>query len=227
MRAPTDLMPGETLTTRRLRLETQHEPIVLMHADCPVARSEGFTARAQVELQTEGRSAIATLDQVSDSLLGVHEVGLSEIVWTRLGVEDGAAVTIRHPQPIESMSAVRAKLYGHRLDSSRIDAIYAIPAIAATATPAIADWVRCNVDEPVIIGPDEESGQWVERIADLAGARSTGLRKQQSGDFSVTIDERGLEHLGRGTPVLVDDIASSGRTLIEAAQTFALEHQAH
>lgn len=99
-----------------------------------------------------------------------------------------------------------------------LDAIYSVPAIAATATTAIADWVRGNVDEPVIIGPDEESGQWVERIAGLALARSTVLRKQRNGDYSVSIDQRGLEHLGRGTPVLVDDIASSGRTLTEAAQ---------
>ena len=99
-----------------------------------------------------------------------------------------------------------------------LDELYSIPAIAATATDAIADWVRQNVDRPVIIGPDEESRQWVDRIASLAGARSTVLRKQRSGDYSVTIDVGGLDHLGQGTPVLVDDIASSARTLIEAVE---------
>lgn len=112
-----------TLRIRRLRLETQHEPIVLMHVGCPVARSEGFSARAQVELHTGGRSALATLYQLSDGLLGPHEIGVSEVVWRRLGCADGVAVTIRHPQPIESMSAVRAKLYGHRLDGRRLRAI--------------------------------------------------------------------------------------------------------
>lgn len=99
-----------------------------------------------------------------------------------------------------------------------LDELYSIPAIAATATDAIAGWVQQNVDQPVIIGPDEESRQWVERIASLAGARSTVLRKQRSGDYSVTIDPGGLEHLGQGTPVLVDDIASSARTLIETVE---------
>ena len=111
------------MRVRRLGLETQHEPLVLMHVDCPVARSEGFTARAEVELFAEGRSALATLYQVRDDIVGPHEIGLSEVVWRRLGVADGTAATIRHPQPLDSMSSVRAKLYGHKLDSGRIGAI--------------------------------------------------------------------------------------------------------
>ena len=97
-------------------------------------------------------------------------------------------------------------------------AIYSIPATAVAASAPIAEWVRANVDRPVIIGPDEESGQWVERIASLAGARWTVLRKVRIGDYSVDIDGQGLEHLASGTPVLVDDIASSARTLIDAAE---------
>ena len=104
----------------------------------------------------------------------------------------------------------------HRFRS--LDEIYSVPAIAGTATTAIAEWVRDNVERPVIIGPDEESAQWVQRIAELANARATVLRKERNGDYSVSIDKEGLEHLGGGTPVLVDDIASSGRTLIEAVR---------
>ena len=105
-------------------------------------------------------------------------------------------------------------LHRHR----SLDEIYSARAIAATATDAIADWIRERVVDPVIIGPDEESGQWVERIADRAAARSTVLRKERSGDYSVMIEDEGLKHLRSGTPVLVDDIASSARTLIEAVQ---------
>lgn len=43
------------LLIRRLSLETQHEPIALMHADCPVAKSEGFAARARIELSAAGK----------------------------------------------------------------------------------------------------------------------------------------------------------------------------
>ena len=120
------VQPGvePVLTVRRLGLETQHEPIVLMHVDCLVARSEGFTARAQIELVAEGRSALATLYQVRDDIVGPHEIGLSEAVWHRLGVSDGTPAVIRHPpRPLPSMSAVRAKLYGHRLEPDSIAGI--------------------------------------------------------------------------------------------------------
>jgi ribose-phosphate pyrophosphokinase len=99
-----------------------------------------------------------------------------------------------------------------------LDAIYSVPAIAGTASEAIARWIRHNVDQPVIIGPDEESRQWVERIASLAGARWTVFKKRRGGDYSVRIDDEGLGQLGNGTPVLVDDIASTARTLIEAVK---------
>lgn len=99
-----------------------------------------------------------------------------------------------------------------------LSAIYSVPAVAATATDAIGEWLRDNVVRPVIIGPDEESGQWVERIARPAHADSVVLRKVRSGDYSVSIDGTALDRLAGGTPVIVDDIASSGRTLIETVR---------
>ena len=87
-----------------------------MHADCPVARSEGFAARTQVELYVGGRSAIATLYQVGDQLIAVDEVGLSESVWKLLGVPDGTEIKVKHPQPLESMSDVDDDLGGTDFD---------------------------------------------------------------------------------------------------------------
>jgi ribose-phosphate pyrophosphokinase len=104
----------------------------------------------------------------------------------------------------------------HRYD--RLSAIYTVPALAATSTDAIAQWISAEVDRPIVIGPDEESFQWVDRIARAAGARATVLRKVRSGDFSVSLDGDGLADLGKGTPVIVDDIASSARTMIEAVR---------
>lgn len=98
-----------------------------------------------------------------------------------------------------------------------LDAIYPIPTLVATATDLIADWIRGNVTDPVIVGPDEESRQWADRIASRAQAHSIVLTKNRSGDFSVSIDPAALDRLGSGTPVLIDDIASSAQTLIEAA----------
>lgn len=94
--------------------------------------------------------------------------------------------------------------------------LYSIPAKAASAATSIGGWVGSQVRDPVIIGPDEESLQWVEAIAGAVGARAVVLRKVRTGDFAVTIDGEPLRHVGEGNVVIVDDIASSARTLIEA-----------
>ena len=109
----------------RFGLETQHESVAFMHVDCPVGRAEGVAARTQVELSIEGRSALATLYLVRGDVLGIDEVGLSEVAWRRLGCPDGATVQVKHARPLDSMSAVRSKVYGHRLGDSHLQAIVA------------------------------------------------------------------------------------------------------
>lgn len=99
-----------------------------------------------------------------------------------------------------------------------LDEIYSIPAAAASATDAIASWIAAEVNRPLIVGPDEESAQWVDRIAQAAGASSTVLRKTRQSDYSVSIDGDALAGFPDGTVVIVDDIASSARTMIEAVR---------
>lgn len=95
--------------------------------------------------------------------------------------------------------------------------VYSIPAVAVGAAGPIAAWIRKEVRAPLLIGPDEESLQWVRRIGELAEAPFTTLRKTRLGDREVTISAEGLA-LGGRTPVLVDDIVSSARTMAEAVR---------
>ena len=99
-----------------------------------------------------------------------------------------------------------------------LDAIYTIPSFTIGAAAPIGEWIRANVERPVIIGPDEESGQWVEQIARVAAAPSTVLRKTRRGDYDVSIAADRLDLPKGATPVIVDDIASSARTMIEAVR---------
>lgn len=99
--------------------------------------------------------------------------------------------------------------------------LYTIPAAAVQAAPALADWIAAEIDRPMLIGPDSESAQWVEAIARRIGAPWSVMEKIRRGDYDVSVELPDLAgHMGR-TPVLVDDIASSGRTLIAAAELLA------
>jgi ribose-phosphate pyrophosphokinase len=77
--------------------------------------------------------------------------------------------------------------------------------------------IEAHVKLPVLIGPDEESRQWVADIAARIGAPWTVLSKTRTGDESVreTLADAGV--LPGRRPVIVDDILSTGRTAIAAA----------
>jgi ribose-phosphate pyrophosphokinase len=102
-------------------------------------------------------------------------------------------------------------------------ALYTIPAATLHAAPLLADWIAAEVETPLIIGPDEESEQWVSAIATSIGAPYAVLRKIRHGDRSVEVEIPDLSQWCGRRPVLVDDIASSGHTLIEAARQLPLQ----
>ena len=91
--------------------------------------------------------------------------------------------------------------------------IYRIPAHAVPAAPAIAQWIRENVTTPWLIGPDEESAQWVAAVARDANAPFAVLEKIRRGDRDVEVSVPDAASRSGHTPVLVDDIISTGRTM--------------
>jgi ribose-phosphate pyrophosphokinase len=104
----------------------------------------------------------------------------------------------------------------HRYHS--LSDIYSIPTQAVHAAPAIAAWIRANVSKPFLIGPDEESAQWINEVANDLQAPCATLRKHRQGDRAVALEPIDLARIGDRTPVLVDDIIASGQTMIEAAK---------
>lgn len=114
---------SEMLRVKRLGLMTQDEPIVLMHARCHVAKSEGLASRARVLLRCDGREIIATLYEVDNDWLALDEAGLSEAAWTKLEAKDGDVLSVRHPPSLDSLAEVRRRIYGGRLDASAFSAI--------------------------------------------------------------------------------------------------------
>lgn len=102
----------------------------------------------------------------------------------------------------------------HRIQ--RLDALFRIPATHVRAAPLLIEWIRREVSLPALIGPDEESAQWVAEIAAGASAPYQILQKIRHGDRAVTVGLPDVNALRGRTPVLVDDIVSSGTTLITA-----------
>ncbi|TGM53318.1 ribose-phosphate pyrophosphokinase [Leptospira adleri] len=101
----------------------------------------------------------------------------------------------------------------HRIKN--LNEIYKIPAKSVHATSLIAEYVRKEIQNPVLIGPDAESDQWVKEVAELSESPFTVLEKIRRGDRDVEVSIPHLEKYKDSTPVLIDDIVSTGKTLIE------------
>jgi ribose-phosphate pyrophosphokinase len=133
--------------------------------------------------------------------------------------KEGEAVTSRHVAKLLSGAfdwLLTVDPHLHRYGG--LGEIYHIPAKVTHAAPLLSAWIKNNVRDPLIIGPDSESEQWVAAVASEARAPYTILEKVRHGDRDVTITVKDLS-TGKGrTPVLVDDIISSGRTMIEAVR---------
>ena len=104
----------------------------------------------------------------------------------------------------------------HRI--TNLSDLYRIPSQVVHAAPLIGNWLQANVLSPVVIGPDEESRQWVAAVAEAAGAPHVVLSKVRHGDRNVEVSVPQLEAWRGRTPVLVDDIVSTARTMIEAVK---------
>jgi len=105
------------LSLRRMRIDTYHENVAYMHRDCEVYRTEGFKALSKVEVRTNGRSIMATLNVVDNGeFLTCNELGLSNAAFEQLGMPAGQLVTISQADPPQSIQALHRKLAGERLE---------------------------------------------------------------------------------------------------------------
>jgi ribose-phosphate pyrophosphokinase len=95
--------------------------------------------------------------------------------------------------------------------------IYTIPAEVVHAAAPMAKWIREHITRPLLIGPDRESAQWVSEVATAAGADYVVCDKERRGDREVSIVMPDLSNYMDRQAVLIDDVASSGRTLSVAA----------
>ena len=116
---------GHILAALRLGIETPNEAHIFMHKDCRVCRAEGFAARSSVVVSHGRKSVVATLYPVTGDLVGTTQAGLSEWAWKELGLSAGDSVRIGHPPPLESLSPIRGKVHGKRLDAASLGQIVA------------------------------------------------------------------------------------------------------
>jgi ribose-phosphate pyrophosphokinase len=100
----------------------------------------------------------------------------------------------------------REKTLGH---------IFSIPAHRLTANPLTAEYIRDNIKNALIVGPDWESYKWARATAEMIGCESTILLKERHSARNVDVRFQENINVKGKNIVLVDDMISTGNTLIK------------
>jgi len=93
--------------------------------------------------------------------------------------------------------------------------IFHKPVTTLSANALLAAFIRKHYHNELILGPDAESYQWAERIAEQVKAHAVVLKKKRFGSRKVSIKIKGDVDIRGRTVVIVDDIISSGHTMME------------
>lgn len=112
---------------------------------------------------------------------------------------------------VDELITIDPHLHRHH----NLSEIYTIPTHLLHAAPLVSEWIKNTVSNPIIVGPDGESEQWVSDVASMADCPYVVLEKVRHGDRNVEITFPQLERYRSYTPVLVDDIISTARTMIK------------
>ncbi len=222
-------MPGNEDTAARLASWNDYEC-----GQATVRKFPDGESYVRLESPVEGRNValICTLDRPDDKLLPLLFMARTahELRAARIGLiapylaylrqdrrfKEGESVTSRHFAGMVSECIdwlVTVDPHVHRYCC--LDAVYTIPSRAVHASAAITEWIRAHVERPLIVGPDSESEQWVSAVARQVGAQHVVLRKVRRGDRDVEVSVPHVDRWQDHTPVVLDDIISTARTMIE------------
>ncbi|MCB1377183.1 MAG: ribose-phosphate diphosphokinase, partial [Alphaproteobacteria bacterium] len=187
-----------------------------------------------IENAIDGESVafVASLHRPDEAALALRFAAATarEFGARRVGLIAPYLAYMRQDKRFHAGEAISAPLFARFLEESfdwlvtadphlhrnpELSSLYRIPATRVVTAPLVAQWIRDNVMDALLIGPDSESEQWVSDIAQRANLPHQVLNKIRHGDRDVEVSLPDVESARGRTPVIVDDIVSSGRTMIE------------
>lgn len=185
----------------------------------------------------EGRDVVVcqSLNQPDDKLLGLLFLAatLRDMGARRVGLAAPYLAYLRQDRRFQPGEALSSRVFAEVLSEAfdwlvtvdphlhrllGLEQVYAIPCRVQHAAPILSAWIKQNAPRPLLVGPDMESAQWVKEVALGAGAPFVVAEKTRLSDTEVRVEVPGVSAWPGHTPVLVDDILSTGHTMAETVQ---------
>jgi len=106
----------------------------------------------------------------------------------------------------------------HLHREAQLSYLFSIQAEKLTANPCIADYIKRNIKNPLIVGPDWESYKWARKVAEEINCENVILEKKRFTGRKVKITLNKKVNINNKNIVIVDDIISTGNTILEAVK---------
>lgn len=104
----------------------------------------------------------------------------------------------------------------HRV-STLAQAVPVAQPLVLSGAPLLGDWIAQHRAQPLLIGPDEESAQWVAQAAQRHGFDNAVCHKTRHNDHAVQVRLPQVDVAGRQV-VVMDDVISTGHTVAQATK---------
>ena len=194
-------LTGERLRPHRVGIDTGGEHVAYLPHGSSACRGEGFGPHSRLQLSLGNRQLMATLAIMQGDGLAPDQIGLSESAWSGLQPAESDYVALAHPPAVESLSSVRAKLYGRALTEVELRAIVTDIAAQRYSSIQMAAFIAgCSGDHLAL-----------DEVAALTGAMvDTGARLAWPNP--VVVDKHCIGGLpgNRTTPIVVAIVTALG-----------------
>jgi ribose-phosphate pyrophosphokinase len=229
-------LPGNEDLTQKLSKQLQIEIGIVMVQHFP---DREFYVRVETEVSEAEVMLVSTLNYPDDKLLPLYFLSktLKELGAAKITLIAPYLPYTRQDKSYQTGEAITSNLFA-KLISGFADEIitldtrlhrrknlsdkYSIPVKVLHVAPLISKWIKENVVKPLIIGPYEETEEWVSEVANKADAPFIVFKKTQNNDGNMQIEIPDATHWKNYKPVIVDDIIATARTMYETTMQLKL-----
>jgi len=133
--------------------------------------------------------------------------------------ESGECISCKAIAGIISKSLDRVYVIDPHLHKGiKLSKLFSIKALQLTSNPYIVDYIKRNIKNPLIVGPDKGSLEMVKVISGKLKCKYMIMEKKRISGSKVKVRLNKKIDLNEKNIVIVDDIISTGNTILESAK---------
>ena len=201
MISPPDLVNEMKMRLKRIGIDTHRENIAFLANGDLTGRALGLHPMDRIEIAANSRRLVAVLDIVEGNVVPVGAIGLSNVAFDKLGVDDNSIVDVAPADAPESLDSLRNKLFGKSLNAYDYEKI--VEDIVQGKYSKVE--LTAFVVSATINGLNDDETEWLTKAMVKSG-------DQLKFDSAVVADKHSVGGVpgNRTTPIITSIAAAAG-----------------